>query len=60
MNIFADKTIRNRVMQVVEKRIENSQQKYESGVVEIDQEAEKRKAELADKLVSEIIGDFAE
>lgn len=65
--MFKDKTIRTRVMKVVEAHIESKQKQYDTEVEKIEAEHEEavkaleekkeaNKVELADKLVAEIVG----
>ena len=68
-NFLKDNTIENRVMGAVRSKIKSAQVEFDSGVGVIekmheeairqaDAERETRKAELADKLVGDIIGKF--
>jgi hypothetical protein len=51
-------SIKSRVMKAVNQHIDKAQKEYDSGVKEIEQEAKKKKLELADQLVNSILGKF--
>jgi hypothetical protein len=62
-----DNTISKKVMEVVEKRVEAAQAKYDDGCIDIDQDAngriaeieikrDKSKDELAEDLANEVLG----
>lgn len=57
--MFTDKTIRNKVMAVVEARIQKGQQDYQKGVEVLEQEHEKKVEKLANDIVKGIIGPLA-
>lgn len=56
MQIFGTKTIRARVLEVIEQRIAVAQGEYDDGCVQIDDEAKGKKERLAERLVEGIIG----
>lgn len=55
-NLFGSNVIYKRVMTVVKSRIKEQQQKYDDGVKELEEQLEKDKVVLADKLVDAILG----
>lgn len=54
--LFGDKTIRSRVLSIIESRIQSAQEKYEIECDNIDAEAENAKEKSAEKLVQDIVG----
>ena len=55
MNLFRNTTIRDRVMAVVNQKIDAAQERYEEESVEIDRQAEVDKESLADRLARQIL-----
>lgn len=56
--MFLDKTIRTKVMAVINSRIAEAQKVYDKGCAILDKNLVKDKATLADKQVDEILGNF--
>jgi len=54
--MFGDNTIYKRVMLVVKQKIKEAQKEYDDGVVVLEEQLEKDKVALADKLVNAILG----
>lgn len=54
--LFGKKTIRSRVLSVIESRIQSAQDQHEEECEEIDRKAEEQKEASADRLVNSIVG----
>lgn len=54
--MFNNNTIYKRVMVVIKDRIKEEQKKYDDGAKDLEEQLEKDKAALADKLVNAILG----
>lgn len=57
---FGSGTIKKRVLEEVEKRINTAQKTYDTECIKIDNEAEEKKMQLADGLVASILGSGVE
>jgi hypothetical protein len=49
-----NKTIKKRVLAIVNKKIDDAEKEYEIGCTNLDKQCELNKASLADKLVEEL------
>lgn len=56
--IFGEKTIKSRVMDILNAKIKEAQNLYDSGCKSIDEEAKTKKTQLADQMVENIVGKF--
>lgn len=54
--MFGNNVIKKRVMDAINKRVEDTQKAYEVGVKELEKELDDKKAKLADNLVEGLLG----
>ena len=54
--MFGKKTIRTKVMAVLEKKIEDTQKRHDLRCKELDEQCEKDKNSHAEELINEIVG----
>ncbi len=54
--MFNDNTIKRRVMEVIDKKVKDTQLAYDEGVRVLEEKLVEDKGNLADKMVNDLIG----